>query len=236
MRRATRALLDQIGETDCETIGEGLLAQPANAISSGAYVLLGIWLVIRAIRNASTERPTAIAYGVALGAVGIGSIAFHGPMPAGARLVHDLTIAAVFAVIAARGIGQLRNWTQAETIAAAAAITGVVGVVMAISPEVGIGLSGVVGLTALLLEFSIYRSGRRDSMSTSHRRWLIAAFAFLALAGLANVLGRTDAPLCDPDSIYQGHAVWHLMTAAAFAVYGWISFDQAALPARRPGV
>jgi hypothetical protein len=224
-------LADQIGETDCETIGDGLLAQPANAISSGSYVLIGLWLAVRAIRSAGPERPTAIAYSVALASVGIGSILFHGPMPAGARLVHDLTIAAVFAVIAARAVGQLRRWPQVGVVGAAALITSLVGGVMAISPEVGIGLSGVVGVAALGLEVYLYRTGRRRPLSKRDRGWLIAVFAFLALAGIANVLGRTDAPLCDPDSVLQGHALWHVMTALAFGVYGAVTFSAANEPA-----
>jgi hypothetical protein len=33
-------------------------------------------------------------------------------------------------------------------------------------------------------------------------------------------LGRSASPLCDPDSLLQGHAAWHLLTAAALAAWG----------------
>jgi hypothetical protein len=32
--------------------------------------------------------------------------------------------------------------------------------------------------------------------------------------------GRTASPWCDPDSLLQGHAAWHLLTAAALAAWG----------------
>lgn len=228
MRLPTTLLLDQIGATDCESIGEGFLAQPANAISSGTYLLVGAWLVVRAISATVEERPTAIAYGVVLCSVGIGSIAFHGPMPSGARLVHDLTIAAVFAVIAARGCGRLRGWSQATVIGATAPIIAIIGLAMSISPEIGIGLSGAVGIVALGLEIYLYRTGRGRRLSRRGRRWLIAALLLLVVAGLVQVLGRTDAPLCDPDSLFQGHAMWHVMTALAFGVYGVVTFGTTA--------
>ena len=36
---------------------------------------------------------------------------------------------------------------------------------------------------------------------------------------IANVLSRTGAPLCRPDSLLQGHAVWHVLTAVGAALW-----------------
>ena len=44
-----------------------------------------------------------------------------------------------------------------------------------------------------------------------------AAVAALAAGGVAWVLGRTDGPLCDPDSLLQPHALWHALAAVAAA-------------------
>ena len=33
--------------------------------------------------------------------------------------------------------------------------------------------------------------------------------------------GRTASPWCDPDSLLQPHAAWHLLTAFALAAWGW---------------
>jgi hypothetical protein len=217
-------LFGQIGETDCEAIGDGWLAQPANAISSGAYVLFGAWILVHAFRNPAGERATQLTYGAVLAAVGIGSIAFHGPMPAGARLLHDLTIAAVFALIAARGVGTLRRWGETKVLGLFAGMTTLIGVAMAISPEGGIAVAAIVGVAALGLEIYLYRSGRRQRFSSTLVRWLAGIVALLLAGALINVLGRTGGPLCDPDSVWQGHAAWHVLTAAAFGLYGYRSF------------
>jgi len=43
------------------------------------------------------------------------------------------------------------------------------------------------------------------------------ALITLAAGGAAWVLGRTDGPLCDPDSQLQLHAAWHALSAVAAA-------------------
>jgi hypothetical protein len=43
--------------------------------------------------------------------------------------------------------------------------------------------------------------------------------AALAAGAAAWTLGRTGGPLCDPDSVLQGHAAWHLLSAAALAAW-----------------
>jgi hypothetical protein len=67
------------------------LGQPVNAVSSLAYVVAGAYVLWR-----GGPRVPALA----LAAVGGGSFVYHGPMPAGAELVHNGTIGALAATIA----------------------------------------------------------------------------------------------------------------------------------------
>lgn len=216
-------LLGELGESDCEEIGTGFLNQPVNAISSGAYTLFGLWLIWRAIRRHGEETAVEVLYGVALASVGLGSIAFHGPVPPGARLLHDLTIAAVLAIIAARNLSVLAGWSRRAAIGTAIGLIAVVGAVMAVAPDAGNVLTGVVGLAAVISEVGVYRAGHRR-FSRRVMRLLVVAVALLAFAGVINLLGRTGGPICDPDGYFQGHAVWHVLTAAAFMVYGYSAF------------
>jgi hypothetical protein len=224
----------RIGESDCETLRDGVLAQPVNAISSTAYVIAGLWLVVRALRNRAAEMATQAVFGLTLLSVGVGSVAFHGPQPSGSRLLHDLTIAAVFAVIAARNLGTLRAWSETTALMAFAAITTMVGVVMALSPDAGNAATGVVGAAAVGSEIYLYWSRKRGPVSARSMRWLIAIVGLLVVAGVVNLLGRTDAPLCDPDSLYQGHAAWHALTAVAFGLYGYTAFPSGAQQPTEP--
>ena len=42
----------------------------------------------------------------------------------------------------------------------------------------------------------------------------------VAIGALLNALGRTDAPLCEPDIPVQLHALWHVLTAFVLWLYG----------------
>ena len=45
------------------------------------------------------------------------------------------------------------------------------------------------------------------------------AWVALAAAGVLNLLGRTGAPLCRPESWAQPHAAWHVLTAVAVSAW-----------------
>jgi hypothetical protein len=121
-----------LGGSDCEALRDGCLAQPVNSVSSLAYV------------------------GAAI-AVGIGSLLYHGPMPAGANLAHNASIGALAASIVYAAVqGRLR---------------------LPPLPAVGAG----------------------------------------ALALTIYPLSRTGSSLCRPESLLQGHAAWHVLTAMALA-------------------
>ena len=64
-----------LGGSDCEALHDGLLGQPANSMSSLAYVVVAAYVLHRGA-------PPAPALALAL--VGVGSVLYHGPMPPGA--------------------------------------------------------------------------------------------------------------------------------------------------------
>lgn len=145
-------VLFALGGSDCEALHDGLLGQPVNAVSSLAYVVAGVYVLRRG-------GPATVA--AALAAVGVGSVLYHGPMPAGAGPVHDGSIVALGAAVAVAGLrGRLARPTPTA--------------------------------------------------------WLLGGAAIAV-----NLLTRTDAPLCRPDSLLQGHAAWHVLTAVVVAL--WVS-------------
>jgi hypothetical protein len=59
----------------------------------------------------------------------------------------------------------------------------------------------------------------RGRLEPRRRTAYRAALAAAAAGAACWWLGRTASPVCDPDSLLQGHAAWHLLAAAALA--GW---------------
>jgi hypothetical protein len=174
---------------DCELIGEGLLGQPVNSIGSLAFVLVGLVLLRR--------RPVLGWAGIA---VGLGSLAFHGPMPGWAEWAHDVALAALPVALAFEARPRV-----------------VVAIVGAIAVVFGLWLVVAEVVTAILvIETGVLLFARRK---TVHTGLGILAAALLALGVLMAALSRTDGPLCDPDSVFQWHALWHVLGAAALWVW-----------------
>jgi fucose 4-O-acetylase-like acetyltransferase len=156
------------GLSDCERVAGAALAQPVLAVTSLAYVAVGVAVLTWAVR---VRAPLAAAAGVSLVAVGVGSFAFHGPQPPWAGLAHDWPLVAV-AVVYIGGLAQ---------------------------------------------------SVRRHRWSA----WVAPAAVF-ALGLAAYAAGRSGSPLCRPDSLWQFHGAWHVLSAVAA---GWAA--RAMAPALR---
>jgi hypothetical protein len=91
--------MPSLGASDCERVGTGLLAQPVNAMTSLGFVLAGGLLVARALR-APQRQLELLLFGASVVATGLGSVLYHGPQPANAQAVHDLSIIAVASQVA----------------------------------------------------------------------------------------------------------------------------------------
>ena len=141
--------------SDCEQIRPGRLGQPANALSSLAFVAAAV-PIVRAARRRG--RPAWLAVAAAAVVEGVGSVAYHGPGGAGSKRLHDdgliLLAAALGVAVASEGTPvQPRPWTAGLSVAAVSLHT----------------------------------------------------------------LSRTGGPLCSARSPLQGHAVFHVLAAAALA-------------------
>jgi hypothetical protein len=68
----------------------------------------------------------------------------------------------------------------------------------------------VLGVTAIATEALSIRSHHPAPPAA-------AAGGTLALGALINGLSRTGGPLCRPKSLLQGHAAWHVLSAASLS-------------------
>lgn len=204
--------------SDCEHIGQGLLAQPANTLSSLAYVLAGVLLLGRTIAGRPGVRVAPAVYAVTVIGVGIGSAAFHGPTPAWGRFAHDLSIAAVLAFVVGYDVALARGASANAGLVMSVGVAGTCAVVLAFSPDAGNALDAVLVTGAIAAEVGASRSAA--GRATPDGRLWVLIVGVVAIGALLNALGRTDAPLCEPDSPVQLHALWHVLTAFVLWLYG----------------
>jgi Ceramidase len=209
-----------VGGSDCEHIGQGLLAQPANTLSSLAYVVGGVLLLWRALAlTRPSARVTVTVYALTVVSVGAGSAVFHGPMPGWGRFAHDLSIAAVLAFIIGYGAAFARRAPASTGLTVFGGLVGACAIVLAVWPDASNALDAVLVVGAVGTEIAAVRSPTGRDVGYG-RLWIVAVVA-LAPGALLNALGRTDAPLCDPNSLVQLHAVWHVLTAFVLWLYGY---------------
>jgi hypothetical protein len=176
---------------DCEAIGSGFLGQPVNALTTIAFLIAGGLVLVR--------RPERRWVGISLIATGLGSFLFHGPMPPASEWAHDVTLTWLIVVVAGAG-------TRAERFTRLPALL-VIGALFAVAPSLADPIAVAAAIVAVV---SVLRG--RDYSA-------LPPLLLLAAVAVYGRLGATGGPLCDPDSLFQPHGVWHI--GAAVAVAWW---------------
>jgi hypothetical protein len=189
------------------------VTQPVNTASSLAYVVAGGVTLGRAERGPARTRRGGRAIGWSLVAVGLGSVAYHGPGGVVGRWLHDASLLGMAGVVAATDLAEARGTSPrtgvlAATWAAAAALA---------HPRTTSVAQAVAGGAAVVFEAHRHASLRGSGVAADRARAPTAAV--LGTVGVVlHVEGRTGQPWCQPDSLLQPHAAWHALSATALAV------------------
>ncbi len=206
-------LFQQLGGSDCELIGGGMLAQPVNALTSLAFWAVGLLIIRWAFAVKGRERAVRGVFGLLLILTGLGSFLFHGTQGQGSQFVHDASFLVAI-------------WFVASTnIARACRSDSVLGwVVFAIGSIVfTAAVAGSAAVTNTLMVLAVVALVASDVALRSRfsvRRWWYGASLVASIAGLAMfVIGRTGSPACNPESLWQGHGAWHVLGAVALGAY-----------------
>jgi hypothetical protein len=200
---------------DCERIRPGFIAQPANALSSLAYVVAGVALCRRA-RRRDDPAPTSTVFGLLVAANGIGSAGFHGPGGRFGHWLHDTALLGTMATMVVENVVAVGERGTRAAVPAATVATGVAAAALVAAPTSTTALSAAVGAAATTTQALAVA---RTDLTPATRRRLARSAALLAVGSAVNVFTRTGARYCRPDARIQGHALWHLLTAAS--LYEW---------------
>lgn len=207
------SLIAQLGESDCETIGDGFLRQPVNSVSSLAFTVVGVLIAISAARAEGHERTIRVAFGILMAFTGIGSVLFHGPQAAGSHFLHDISfLATIWFLVVMNGNGAY-GWWRGRGWVAWVAGTAALSVILALFPDATNYLTGAVVVALVVTDVGIQRRGGIRGA------WYAAAIGSLVIAVGMMVAGTTSSPLCDPNSPVQAHAGWHVFVAIAIGSY-----------------
>lgn len=204
----------------CEQPRPGLIRQPADTWSNLAYVAVGVALLAEAARAprrrsgrlGDDARHTAL-YGALIVFLGAGSFFFHASLTLVGEWFDVFGMYVVMGYLALYALrrskllpGSLAGWFAALAASSAAVLSFHAGMLLR--------LPLFAAILAVLLAVELFnwtRGQRRMDIS-----WLAAALLCFFVSFAIWTLDKTRV-LCDPESLLQGHAVWHVLGAACLA-------------------
>jgi hypothetical protein len=203
---------------------------PANAWSNLGFAAIGLIVLVDAgRRRAGTARmATDDRYASLYGAVGvflgIGSFAFHGSLRAWGGYLDVISMHAFLAFMLAYDLARIhqRSWSWFGAWFGGL-LTAFTVAVLWVPPEHGKSLFAGFVVVTLLVEAAVSYPALRPwaPVRIEPRRmpWFWAGVGAFAVAFVIWNLSRTGRVWCDPASLLQGHAVWHLLSALSVGCF-----------------
>ena len=209
----------------CEAIGKGLIRQPINAYTNIAYVVAGIMILVFLNRteqftqtkskNSGLTRKLLILFGIAYIAVGIGSFIYHASFIFFGEEIDDDSMYLIGMFLVLFEYARIVKISTKNFLVLYFSFNLLFEVTIYFFPVVRGGLFALLIFISIVFEFF---ARQRSSIKQEIRLTDKANFIFF-IAYVFWILDKTHI-LCYPNSIFQGHAVWHLLTAYA----GWKMF------------
>jgi hypothetical protein len=191
-----------------------LLLQPANSWSSFGFVGVGSWIMV----GAATHRQSALTGWPALWlgftaiVIGVGSVLLHATLTLWGQFADVLGMYLLGSFTLAWALMRWRGLSPATATAIYVALAGTLIGLLWVMPETRRWLFAVLLVGAIGVEWWLARPRRPGVQS----RLLLLGLAANTLAFAIWILDQTRT-LCAPQSLVQGHAVWHLLGAVAVA-------------------
>jgi len=196
----------------------GLILQPANSWSSFGYAFVGFLMILLARGKdwGSAFPPLAAStLGIAAIIVGIGSVLLHATLTLWGQFFDVLGMYLVSGFFLVSAVVKWLRIPDRRASAYYAILCVVLVTILYMMPEVRRWLFGVVLLAAIILELAFARPLRLQVRAGYYIAGLVAN-------GIAFVIWNLDqnGQICAPESLLQGHAIWHLLGALAL----WFAF------------
>ena len=206
---------------DCERLVDGWLAQPTNALSSLAFVIVGLLVPVLSRYRSEPHQLIAGSISVAMVLVGIGSVAFHGPGGPASNWIHDGSITVLLVLIVVLELGRWAGWDARRIVNGWLATSVAVLVIELVRPAVGDMLNAPLAFLAVLGIMGPLVGWPQTRRPDTRNKGVLVAAGLVGTGAIIMLLGRTGGPLCVPDAVIQGHAVWHVFAAVGIGVYAF---------------
>jgi hypothetical protein len=205
----------------CEAERDCLLKQPANSLSNLGFVVAGLAIAWHARRpEGQLARPRlATLMAVVVTLLGPASMAMHATESALGGRLDMLSMylvagfATAYAVMRLVGGGVVLAGTVFVGLVVLCEVVATAGSVPVVG-HAGNAVFALLLVTTAAIELALRSRCERDD------RWGYWAVGVMVAAFGIWLLSHDGGLLCDPHSLLQGHAVWHLLSAvAAYCLY-----------------
>ncbi len=215
----------------CELPRTGsLIMQPANSWSSYGYAFAGFLMIALASGSGGAAHGrdghgggwrsglpagAAIWFGLTAIFVGLGSVLLHATLTLWGQFfdVMGMYLTSGFMLVSA--LAKWRTLSARHAVLLYILVVGGLLTILYLVPEVRRSLFAVVLIAAITVELLLARP-RRTGVNTSYY------FAGIATKAVAFAIWNADQHglICAPASLFQGHAIWHLLGATSL----WLTF------------
>jgi Ceramidase len=217
----------------CEAIGEGTIRQPANTWSSLAFCVAGALVLLEMRKRPEGQGISALqalCFALAAMVVGLGSAFYHASLTFLGQWfdVEGMYLLALVGVCA--NVDALRPNKPKVFVPLYFGLNAVMGVLLATIPFMRryAFFAAIVGI--IVTELLVRKRGLRDW--PPRRLW--TAIGLMAVAFVIWTVDLTHT-VCDPHSLLQGHAVWHVLGACAtYALWRYYRPTPSGTPASEP--
>tara|TARA_R110001599_G_scaffold26856_5_gene94728 strand:- start:5567 stop:6349 length:783 start_codon:yes stop_codon:yes gene_type:complete len=194
------------------------LLQPANSLSSFGFVFVGFLMMLLAWSRGwmSALSPLAAStLGVAAIITGIGSVLLHATLTLWGQFFDVLGMYLVSGFFLIYALAKWRGIDDRRAMLYYVLLCVVLVAILYAVPEVRRWLFAVILLAAIILELGFARPLRPNIRTGYYLAGLVANIVAFTIWNLDQ-----RGQLCNPESLLQGHGVWHLLGAVAL----WFAF------------
>ena len=195
-----------------------LIVQPTNSWSSYGYAFAGFLMIILSQGRgwvSGFHRHAAAWFGVTAIFVGLGSVLLHATLTLWGQFADVMGMYLVSGFMLVSAIARWRNMSARNAVILYLGVVAGLLAVLYLIPEVRRSLFAVVLLAAITVEMTFARP-RRPGVQVSYYLFGIV------IKAVALIIWNLDQNgfVCAPESVFQGHAVWHLLGATSL----WCTF------------
>jgi hypothetical protein len=207
----------------CEAIGNGFIRQPIDAYSNIAYLMAGFGIIgYLLLSNPYEEKTSAqthlprnlfLLFGLASIAVGIGSFLYHAGFTFMGMELDDDTMYLIGSFMLFFGLAHLQPFSLKKFLVWFLLLNLSLETLIYFYPVVR-GL--IFGLLILAAIYSYWIAVQRGRMINQVRflSWSLGIFAVAYFVWALDDLRL----VCYPNSIFQGHSLWHILTSVAIFI------------------